>query len=201
MTKIKFCGLTRTVDIEAANEIKPEYVGFVFARKSRRYVQPETAAALKKQLHRSIAAVGVFVNEKPENIVRLLDEGIIDIAQLHGSETAEYIRWLRTLTRKPFIQAFRIETREDAERAQNSLADYILLDSGEGGTGTAFDWRLIRDVVRPYFLAGGLDADCVRVAVEACKPYVVDVSSGIETDGRKDRRKMAEFAKAVRNEE
>lgn len=201
MTKIKLCGLSRTCDIEAANELKPEYIGFVFARKSRRYVAPETAAELKKLLHPDIRSVGVFVNESPENIGKLLNKGIIDIAQLHGNEDEEYIRRLRKLTDKPLIKAFRIDNEKDAVNAGNSSADYVLLDSGNGGTGTAFDWNLIRNMNRPYFLAGGLDGNNVESAVKGLKPYAVDVSSGIETDGYKDRRKMTAFVFAVRKEE
>lgn len=201
MTKIKLCGLSRMCDIEAVNELKPEYIGFVFATKSRRYVAPERAAELKKSLRPDICAVGVFVNESPEKVGKLLNEDIIDIAQLHGSEDEEYIRKLRRFTDKPVIKAFRIDDGEDVENAMNSSADYVLLDSGNGGTGTAFDWKLIRDMKRPYFLAGGLDAGNVGNAVKSLNPYGVDVSSGVETDGYKDRKKMAEFVIAVRKGE
>lgn len=197
MTKIKLCGLTRPCDIAAANELMPEYIGFVFAKKSRRYVTPQAAAELKRQLHRDITAVGVFVDSPPEEIAELLDSGVIDAAQLHGGEGEKDIAKLRILTKKPIIQAFTIKTETDINRAEQSSADCILLDSG-AGTGTAFDWDLIKSVSRPYFLAGGLSADNVSAAVERLHPYAVDVSSGIETDGFKDRFKMAEFAAAVR---
>lgn len=197
MTKIKLCGLTRPCDIAAANELMPEYIGFVFAKKSRRYVTPQAAAELKRQLHRDITAVGVFVDSTPEEIAELLDSGVIDAAQLHGGEGGEDITKLRILTKKPIIQAFTIKTEADINRAEQSSADCILLDSG-AGTGTAFDWDLIKSVSRPYFLAGGLSASNVSAAVERLHPYAVDVSSGIETDGFKDRFKMAEFAAAVR---
>lgn len=200
MTKIKLCGLTRLCDIEAANELKPEYIGFVFAPKSRRYVSPEKAAELKKQLDSDISAVGVFVNESIDNIVYLLNNGIIDIAQLHGNEDENYINQLRKLTDKPIIKAFRIDTEQDVINAEKSSADYTLLDSG-AGTGTVFDWELIKSIKRPYFLAGGLGIDNVRDAVKVLKPYAADVSSGIETDGVKDRIKMAAFVAAVRKEE
>lgn len=201
MTKIKLCGLSRMCDIEAVNELKPEYIGFVFAAKSRRYVAPERAAELKKSLRSGICAVGVFVNESPEKVGKLLNEDIIDIAQLHGSEDEEYIRKLRRFTDKPVIKAFRIDGGKDVENAMNSSADYVLLDSGNGGTGTAFDWKLIQNMKRPYFLAGGLDAGNVGNAVKSLNPYGVDVSSGVETDGYKDREKMAEFVIAVRKGE
>lgn len=200
MTKIKLCGLSRPCDIEAANELKPDYIGFVFAPKSKRYVTPEKAMELKQMLLPEIQSVGVFVNEKPETVVKLLQDGTIDIAQLHGAEDEEYIIQLRQLTDKPIIKAFRIETASDIEKALQSTADYLLLDSG-AGTGTVFDWKLIQNIKRPYFLAGGLDADNAAEAVNTLRPYALDVSSGIETSGLKDKSKMAAFVSAVRKEE
>lgn len=198
MTKIKLCGLSRPCDIETANELKPDYIGFVFVPKSRRYIPPKKAVELKKLLQPDICAVGVFVNESPETVAAFLNTNIIDIAQLHGSETEEHIKLLRTLTDKPIIQAFRIDTEQDIADAQNSIADYVLLDSGNGGTGTVFNWNLIQNLKRPYFLAGGLGINNVKSAVKTLSPYAVDVSSGIETDGLKDKNKMAEFTAAVR---
>lgn len=200
MTKIKFCGLTRFVDIEAANELKPAYIGFVFASKSKRYITPRKASSLKQLLAPNIKAVGVFVNESPENIACLLNCGTIDMAQLHGSEDETYVKRLQRLTDKPIIQAFRIGPASDMESIYRCAADYVLLDSG-AGTGTVFDWNLIQDLKRPYFLAGGLGVDNVEVAVKLLRPFAVDVSSGIETDGSKDKTKMAAFAAAVRKEE
>ena len=197
MTKIKFCGLSRTCDIEAANELKPEYVGFVFAEKSKRYITPEKAKGLKQLLDPEIKAVGVFVNENPERAALLLNNNVIDIAQLHGSEDEDYIRQLRSLTVKLIIKAFRIEMARDIADAEACTADYILLDSG-AGTGTVFDWKLIQSIRRPYFLAGGLGTHNVENAVKLLHPFAVDVSSGIETDGVKDKIKMTKFAAAVR---
>lgn len=201
MTKIKLCGLTRPEDIAEANELNPEYIGFVFAAKSKRAVSPEKAAELKAQLSPEIQAVGVFVNEMPETVARLLNENIIDIAQLHGQEDEAYIHRLRELTNKLLIQAFRVDGPESLAKAQKSPADLILLDSGAGGTGTAFDWTLLEKFERPYFLAGGLDPDTVGDAVKRFHPYAVDVSSGIETAGKKDKQKMAAFVAAVRKNE
>lgn len=198
MTKIKLCGLKRPQDIQAANELLPAYIGFVFAPKSRRYVHPDRAEELRRMLNPDIIPVGVFVNETPETVAALLDRGIIDIAQLHGKEDAAYIRRLRQLTKKPLIQAFRIDTPADVAAAQASTADYVLLDSGTGGTGTCFDWSLLQDIQRPYFLAGGLTPENVGGAVATLHPYAVDVSSGIETDGAKDKEKMTQFVRAVR---
>ncbi len=199
MTKIKLCGLSRSCDIKAANELNPDYIGFVFVPKSKRYVSPDKVVELKRLLAPEIQAVGVFVNEHPQDVAKLLKKGIIDIAQLHGDEDEDYIAQLRLFTEKPIIKAFHIKTANDIKAAEQSLADYILLDSG-AGTGTVFDWKLIQNIKRQYFLAGGLSPDNVGNAVNMLRPYAVDVSSGIEKDGRKDKSKMAAFIAAVRKE-
>ncbi len=199
MTKIKFCGLSHPHDITIANELKPEYIGFVFAPKSRRYVSSEKAVGLKKQLLPGIKAVGVFVDEPAETIASLLNQGVVNIAQLHGSEDEEYIGKLRTLTDKPIIKAFRIRAKKDIFAAENSTADAVLLDSG-AGTGTVFDWTLLQGMKRPYFLAGGLNICNVGEAISRLHPYAVDVSSGIETNGTKDKEKMTAFISAIRKE-
>ena len=200
MTKIKMCGLTRPCDITAANTLGPDYIGFVFAPKSKRYVTPEKAKELKEQLVPGIRAVGVFVNEEPKIVASLLEQGIIDMAQLHGEEDEKYIARLRQMTSLPIIQAFQVRTSEDVIKAEASSADEILLDSG-AGTGTVLNWELIRPVMRPYFLAGGLTPDNVGEAVRQLHPYAVDVSSGIERDGYKDQGLMAAFIAAVRKED
>ena len=210
-TCIKFCGLTRLSDIEAANELCPEYVGFVFWEKSKRCVTREKALELKKALLPGIKAVGVFVDEEPEKIAALLTEGIIDIAQLHGNEDEEYIERLRKLiVDKPIIKAFVVKgeestgsggankseaIRKELSAIKVSSADYLLLDSGKG-TGQTFNWELIREagLDKPFFLAGGLVPENVELAIETLHPYAVDVSSGIETDGLKDPEKMRRFA-------
>lgn len=197
MTRIKLCGLTRACDIETANLLRPEYIGFVFAARSRRYVTAERASQLRKLLSPGITAVGVFVDKAPETVAGLLLSGVIDMAQLHGHEDAAYIARLRTMTDKPLIQAFTIRSRQDAAAAAASTADYILLDSG-AGSGMTFDWSLPEAIGRPFFLAGGLDAENVAEAVGRLAPYAVDVSSGIETDGVKDAEKMRAFVRAVR---
>ena len=200
MTKIKLCGLSRPRDIQTANELKPEYIGFVFAPKSKRYIDPQKAVRLKELLSSDIRAVGVFVDEAPDTVAALLNSGIIDIAQLHGSEDEAYIQRLRQLTDQPIIKAFQIKTQTDIAKAERCSADHVLLDSG-AGTGNVFDWSVLQDVKRPYFLAGGLSPDNVGDAVRLLHPYAVDVSSGIETDGRKDEEKAAAFIAAVRKEE
>lgn len=151
MTKIKFCGLKREDDIDFANLILPEYIGFVFARKSRRYVSPEKAATLKKRLDGRISAVGVFVNEEPEQVAALLKGGVIDIAQLHGGEDEEYISRLRKLTDKPIIKAFNVTDESDISLALKSTADIVLLDSPLAGSGTRFDWGFKKTSEEPIF--------------------------------------------------
>ncbi len=199
--KIKLCGLMRPSDIEAANLLHPDYVGFVFARKSRRYVSLERVKTLKELLHPDILAVGVFVDEEPDAVAAWLAAGVIDLAQLHGGEDEAYMEKLRGLTDKPIIKAFSVKGEGDIRNANESSADYVLLDAGDGGTGTAFDRELLAGMNRPYFLAGGLDPSTVGEAVRRWRHYGVDVSSGIETDGVKDADKMREFVDHVRKVE
>jgi len=201
MTKVKVCGLKRPEDMAYANELLPDYVGFVFAKASKRYVLPETAALLRAMLLPQIVSVGVFVDEPIENIVALLETDVIGMAQLHGTETAAYIRALRSRSLAPIIQAFRIATRDDVQRAEQSLADYILLDHGAGGTGESFDWSLLDGIKRPFFLAGGLSVENVGEAITRYKPFAVDSSSKLETNGVKDYSKMKAFVEAVRQDD
>lgn len=198
MTKIKLCGMKRSCDIEWANELMPEYVGFVFAPKSKRYVTFDKAEKLKRQLNSGIKAVGVFVCENIDNIEYLVRRKIIDAVQLHGSEDNEYIAALRKRVSCPVIQAFRIETERDIALAEQSVADYIMLDSG-GGTGKTFEHSLTDNINRDFFLAGGLGSKNVRDAIARCRPYAVDASSSLETGGVKDKNKMTAFVNAVRN--
>lgn len=199
MTKIKLCGLTLPCDIEYVNELLPEYIGFVFAPKSRRYISPEKAEVLREHLDDRITPVGVFVDEKIEVIADLIKRKIIDIVQLHGNESEQYIEDLRRVIDCPVIKAFRIESEADIVSANNSSADYVLLDSG-GGTGKVFDHSLLKDIARPYFLAGGLTPENVETAVKQLKSFAVDVSSSLETDGFKDKIKMTAFVNAVRKD-
>lgn len=197
MTKIKLCGLRRERDIEYANELIPDYVGFVFAPKSKRYVTFDEAERLREKLNSNIIPVGVFVNEAVENIEYLVKRNIISAVQLHGSEDNGYIRNLRSRVDCPIIQAFHVETERDINIAEQSEADYIMLDSG-GGTGKIFNHSLIKNIKRDFFLAGGLDSENVHEAIERYQPYGVDASSALETDGVKDKNKMAAFVRAVR---
>ncbi|MDD2351587.1 MAG: phosphoribosylanthranilate isomerase [Synergistaceae bacterium] len=197
-TKIKICGLMSERDINYANSLIPDFVGFVFVRGSRRYVSPDIAANLRMRLLTSVMTVGVFVNEKFENAINMTRQGVLDIVQLYGQEDDEYIISLKEITRKPVIKAFNVESIKDVDRAVDSPADFILLDNGTGGTGRTFDWTLVRNIERPFFLAGGLDPDNVEAAVSATNPYAVDVSSGVEKECVKDFEKMQNFINAVR---
>ena len=199
MTRIKLCGLTRLKDIEAANALMPDYIGFVFAEKSRRFVLPEIAAVLRERLNPGIMAAGVFVDAPLEQVAELLNRDTIQIAQLHGHEDEAYIRALRGLTDRTIWKAFKITARTDLKAADVSSADLVLLDNGPGGTGEAFDWALLRERhARPYRLPGGLNPENAAEAIAALRPFGLDVSSGIETEGRKDPGKMEKFVRAVR---
>lgn len=200
MTKIKLCGLKRACEIEWVNELKPDYIGFVFSKKSRRYVNPGEAGKLKAMLHSSIKAVGVFVDAKPEVIAGMAELEVIDAVQLHGSEDEAYLRELKRRIKIPVFQAFRITSAEDVKRAEESSADMVLLDAG-AGCGEVFDWNLLKDMKRPYFLAGGLTPENVSQAIKSLHPYGVDASSSLETEGLKDSIKMAAFVEAVRGKE
>ena len=197
MTKIKICGLRREQDIRYANELMPDYIGFVFLKGKMRYVTFEEAAHLRSLLDPAIPAVGVFVNEPVENVIRLLQSGTIQIAQLHGQEDEAYAEELRRAGDHCIIRAFAVRSSEDIHRAFAFPADYPLLDNGKG-TGETFDWSLFQEQEKPFFLAGGLSPENVKEAIECFHPYAVDVSSGVETDGFKDYENMKAFMDAVR---
>ena len=197
MTKIKLCGLSRVEDIQVANELLPDFVGFIFYPKSKRYISPNIAANLKNILDKKISAVGVFVNEEIETVAEMAK--ILDLIQLHGDEDENYISTLKKLTGKKIIKAFKIKTDADLQRAKNCRADFILLDGG-AGNGEIFNWQLLKNFEREYFLAGGLTVENVSDAVKVLKPFAVDVSSGIETGGVKDASKMKKFVDIVRSE-
>lgn len=202
MSRIKICGLRRPEDIAAVNEARPDYCGFIVEYpKSRRSIDRTTLRELVRGLREKIVPVGVFVNATKELVAELLEEGTIQIAQLHGQESQEYIQELKVLTEKPLIQAFSIKSKEDVERARESVADYILLDQGSGGTGEVFDWSLVGEVGRPYFLAGGLDAENLREAIRLLHPWAVDLSSSLEIDGMKDAGRICQAVEIVRMEE
>lgn len=200
VVRIKICGLKTIEDIHMVNRLKPDFVGFVFAGSKRR-ITPETAAELKKALLPEIRSVGVFVNEEMERIVGLARNGVLDDIQLHGDEGEMYIRQLKEMTDKPVIKAVRVRSTEDIREAEKLPCDYLLLDTykaGEyGGSGETFPWNMIPELEKPFFLAGGLCAGNIADAVKSCHPWAVDVSSSVETDGRKDEKKVREFIEAV----
>lgn len=197
--KIKICGLTRLEDIEVANALLPDYIGFVFWERSKRNVTKEQAKELKSRLDSRIKAVGVFVDAEIDFIADLVSCGIIDVAQLHGSEDEDYILQLRErLGGAEIIKAFNINKIESFDEVEKSSADHIMIDSGKG-SGIAFDWSKLERLERPYFLAGGLSTENISEVLASIKPFAVDVSSGVETDGLKDASKMKRFVESVRS--
>ncbi len=201
MSKVKICGLSRVNDILAVNIAKPDFVGFVFA-KSKRQITLEMAVNLKAYLTKSIKTVGVFVNESIETIELHYLSGVIDMVQLHGDEDNSYISTLKSTVPLDIIKAVRVQTASDIVQANNYKSDYLLLDAYNndcyGGSGTTFDWSLIRDINKPFFLAGGINIDNICHAITAAKPFCVDVSSGVETDGQKDQSKIMNLVRSVR---
>ena len=196
MTKIKMCGLRRAEDIDFANRLKPDYIGYVFAEKSKRYITPEKAAELTKLLDADIVPVGVFVDETMKNVIAAVKMGAVKMVQLHGSESEDFVSELKSLG-IPVIKAFQVSSAEDIAAAESSCADMVLLDSGKG-SGQTFDWSLIGSIRRPYLLAGGITAENAAQAIRRLRPYGVDASSCLETDGFKDPAKMAAFLAAAR---
>ena len=198
-TKIKICGLRRREDILAINEAKPDYCGFIIEfPRSFRSITADKARELVRELSPKIRAVGVFVNAPMELVRDLLNDGTLALAQLHGQEDESYIRELKTYTDRPIIKAFSIKTTEDIEKALQSPANYILLDQGGGGTGKTFDWSLIPEIRRPFFLAGGIGAANLEQAIREIRPYAVDLSSSVETEKWKDPAKIRQVVDIVR---
>lgn len=199
--KIKICGLKRNEDIEYVNEALPDYIGFVFS-KSRRQVTLQQAYDLKRDLNSRIKSVGVFVNEPQDMIAELAKNGIIDLAQLHGNEDNVYISKLREKTdgKVKVIKAISISNEFSIDQINEIDADFFLLDNGSGGTGKAFDYSLIKNKVNDrIFLAGGINAGNIKNAV-SLNPYCIDVSSGAESDGIKDREKIIKLVRSIRDE-
>ena len=198
MVKIKICGLKRLEDIEIVNKYKPDYIGFVFADSKRR-VSHDLAYELKLNLDPDIISVGVFVDAQQEEILELFNEGVIEMAQLHGMESEEYILELKGKTGNELKIIKAIEMSEDVDllKYDHSHADYLLLDSGKG-CGKTFDWRLIRsELNKEFFLAGGLDSSNVCDAIREFDPYAIDLSSSLEVDGFKDENKIREIMEVI----
>lgn len=206
-TKLKICGLTRPCDIDWVNEARPDFCGFILnVPKSRRNITIPTLYALRLRLADGIIPTGVFVDAAAETILPLVRDGTLGAVQLHGNESPEFIRKLReemckTQTVVPIIKAFRITGVQSLNAALESPADLVLLDNGAGGTGKTFDWSLLAAPAafpRPYLLAGGLGPDNIEDAIRALHPWGLDMSSGVETDRKKDRDKILAAAAAVR---
>ncbi len=185
--KIKICGVMRECDIDYVNYAQPEYVGFVFAP-SRRRISVESAAVFKSKLIPHISAVGVFVDEDIDFINRLVHDKIIDIVQLHGRESDDYIQRINA----PTIKAVRIG--EDINRP----SEFLLFDGVKAGSGESFDWSKLPETDKPFFIAGGININNINQAM-ALNPYGIDISSGVETDGFKDKQKIIEIVRRVRN--
>jgi len=200
MAKIKICGITREQDIDAVNAVLPDYIGFVFA-KSKRQVDENRAKELKRRLDPRIKAVGVFVNEEVEKVIKLCTLHVIDLVQLHGDENDDYIKRLKNNVPNKIIRAVRVKGREDIEKAQALLSDYLLFDTYQekdyGGTGKTFDWSMIPAMRKPFFLAGGINLYNAAHAIKH-NPYCIDVSSGVETNGLKDPKKITDIIRLTR---
>ena len=199
MVKIKICGIRRLEDVKIVNKYKPDYIGFVFAD-SKRKVSSSLAKKLRENLDSDIIPVGVFVDSSLDEILKIFDEGTIDIAQLHGSESEEFICELKEKSNGELkiIKAIEMSEDVDLKEYENSHSDYLLLDSGKG-SGKTFDWKLIgNDLKKDFFLAGGLSSSNVKEAIDEFKPYAVDLSSSLETNGFKDENKIRKIMEVIK---
>ena len=198
--KIKFCGIRRLEDVAFCNELQPEYLGMILSSGFRRTISPETAEQLVKAKSRSIAAVGVFVNETPEHIAQVLKQVPLDVIQLHGSETAEIVSGVRWRTGLPVWKAVQVQTAADIQAARQLGADQLILEGKAGGMGITADWELIAGAkpAQSFLLAGGLTPENVAEAAAWVQPDGVDFSSGIETGGVKDYAKMKRIVTIIR---
>lgn len=192
MAKIKICGLRYDADIDYVNELKPDYIGFILTDGFRRSIDVDTAKKLKSRLDKSIKAVGVFVDDDIHKINRLVKDGVIDMVQLHGSESSEYCKKIKA----PTIKCFKPDTFDCIDEYDT---DYFLFDSGTG-TGKTFDWNKIPETDKPVFLAGGINKDNISKAIQKIKPFCIDLSSAVETNGIKDYNKIKEIMEIMRYE-
>ena len=215
--KVKMCGISKVETIPAVVEAKPDYMGLVFAP-SKRQVTVDQAKTLVEELHKQytkrynngaeqsnndeIKTVGVFVNETLDNLVSIATETNLDAVQLHGDEDEAFIQSLKGRTNVEIWKAVQIRSAADAEAWIDSSADMLLFDAyhkdERGGTGEVFDWSCLDEFERPFMLAGGIDSTNVARAIRTVRPYGIDISSGIETDGVKDDEKIKVFTNIVR---
>ena len=209
--KVKMCGISKVETIPAIVDAKPDYMGLVFAP-SKRQVTVEQAKILIEELHKQcinhydikvVKTVGVFVNETLDNLVRIADTANLDAVQLHGDEDEAFIQSLKERTNVEVWKAIQIRTAADTEKWIDSSADMLLFDAyhkdERGGTGEVFDWSSLDAFERPFMLAGGIDSTNVARAIRTVRPYGIDISSGIETNGMKDDKKITAFTKIVKS--
>ena len=209
--KVKMCGISKVETIPAIVDAKPDYMGLVFAP-SKRQVTVEQAKILIEELHKQcinhydikvVKTVGVFVNETLDNLVRIADTANLDAVQLHGDEDEAFIQSLKERTNVEVWKAIQIRTAADTEKWIDSSADMLLFDAyhkdERGGTGEVFDWSSLDAFERPFMLAGGIDSTNVARAIRTVRPYGIDISSGIETNGVKDDEKITAFTKIVKS--
>ena len=216
--KVKMCGISKVETIPAVVEAKPDYMGLVFAP-SKRQVTVDQAKILVEELHRgyakkygsdtehdkndTIKTVGVFVNETVDNLITIANEANLDAVQLHGDEDETFIQSLKERTNVEVWKAIQIRTAADTEKWIDSSADMLLFDAyhkdERGGTGEVFDWSSLDAFERPFMLAGGIDSTNVARAIRTVRPYGIDISSGIETNGMKDDKKITAFTKIVKS--
>lgn len=203
MTKIKICGVTNKIDAVNAATLGVDMLGFVFYKKSKRYVEPKTAEDIANELPPGIMKVGVFVDEEKEKVLKIAEDVLLDSLQFHGSETPEYCNFFKD--KYKVIKAFRLKDKEDLADINDYDVDYYLLDTYKpdtpGGTGVTFDWKILKDFefLRPVILSGGLTSDNVGRAIREVVPFGVDVSSGVEAEpGKKDLNLMKKFVEYVR---
>ena len=199
MTKIKICGLFRACDIEAVNAYRPDWCGFIINfPKSHRNLEPDAVRALRAKLDPGIVPVGVFVDQPVEDVAKLLTDGTISVAQLHGHEDDGYIARLRALAPgREIWKAIKVRSQADLDAANASTADLVVLDNGYG-TGQTFDWSLAGGIDRPFLLAGGLTPENIPDAILQLHPYGLDISSGVETEKLKDPEKIKAAISAAR---
>lgn len=197
MVKLKICGVKRLEDVKLMNKYMPDYVGFVFADSPRK-VSYDLSKTLKDNLNPEIKTVGVFVDAEISEILKLFEDNIIDIAQLHGQESQDYIDELKENTdnKLEIIKAVEIKSDKDLKKLDYN-ADYLLLDSGKG-SGKTFPWELINQKIsRKFFLAGGINISNIDEAILKFQPYAIDLSSGVEKDGFKDEELIKEIMERI----
>ena len=199
--KVKMCGMRRKEDIAYANEVKPDAVGYIFFPKSKRYVTGQQAKEFDQDLDQDILSVGVFVNETIEKVIEIANQVPLDVIQLHGDEDHTYVEQLKQQTDKEIWKVVRVKDTNDIKEAEKLPVDKLLLDTFTeekdmyGVTGKVMNYNLIpkEGISKPFFIAGGLHSNNIKEIIKKVHPYGIDISSGIETDGYKDLKKMKEI--------